>query len=384
MKNVNSFVLISVLFFWACGEGNNEKSKTFLLESIDQIALEIDETTPNFSMGLQYFLDSKNEWVFNINWNTNSLQMYDLSEGTLMKTIPFEKEGDQGVGELMAFHVHALDSIFLFPFQGASFSLVDGSGNLIKRFKYNLPENHTAGFVHNISFVSPPIIQGGQINFKTRPAIIDNYREMTNEMLASSKLSFKLDLETLDTELLMHHYPSDYLENGFKRFEFSRAAGAGKVVYSFFGDHQLYWASDFNSPLEKVEAKSEYLNEKLPLFPIDGAFLESQKYSNASSRYDNLIYDPYREVFYRFAYPDLDVNTEEEVRALRNNPGPFVIMVFDKDLKLLTETYFKGGKYLPLNAFVGKKGLYLSTNNPDNPAIQEDLMGFEVFALIGN
>lgn len=116
----------------ACGEGKNEKSKTYHLESIDQIALEIDETTPNFSMGLQYFAEGDQEWIFNINWNTNSLQMYDLESGDLVKTIPFEKEGDQGVGELMTFHVHTLDSIFLFPFQGTSFSLVDGSGNLIR------------------------------------------------------------------------------------------------------------------------------------------------------------------------------------------------------------------------------------------------------------
>lgn len=109
--------------------------------------------------------------------------------------------------------------------------------------------------------------------------------------------------------------------------------------------------------------------------------MESQKYSFASSRYENLLYDRYREVYYRFAFPDLEVDTEEEVRALRNNPGPFVVMIFDKELKLLGETYFEGGMYLPMNAFVGKKGLYLSTNNPDNPENQEDKMGFEIFEL---
>jgi hypothetical protein len=381
MKNMNSFILISLLFLWACGQENIEKGKTYQLESIDQIALEIDETTPNFSMGLQYFAKGDQEWIFNINWNTNALQIYNLSEGTLMQTIPFEKEGDQGVGDLMAFHVHHLDSIFLFPFGGSYFTLTDSAGKLKNRVRYSAPENHTEGFVHNISFISPPVIQGKNIILKTRPAIVRNYREMTNELLAASHLSIQVDMETGRSTLLPQQYPTDYLAKGVKRFDYSSTNTEEKVVYSFFGDHHLYWAADYESPLTKTEAKSQYLNDQLALFPIDGGFLESQKYSNASSRYENLLYDPFREVFYRFAYPDLEVFTEEEVRALRNNPGPFVIMVFDKDLKLLTETYFEGGKYLPMNAFVGKKGLYLSINNPDNPAIQEDLMRFEVFEL---
>lgn len=384
MRFVNVFVLIGLMLVWACGQGDKEETRVYQVESIDQIALEIDETTPNFSMGLQFYAAGEEDLLFNINWNTNSLQVYDLDRGSLMKTIRLEVEGDQGVGEIMAFHLHSLDSIFLFPFGGSQFSLIDSSGQVKNRFKYHAPENHTAGFVHNISYVSPPLIRGKEIYLKTRPAVVDNYREMTNEMLAGSKLNFKLDLNTLEAELLPHQYPNDYLEKGFKRFEFSSAQGKGKIVYSFFGDHQLYWAKDFASPLNKVEGKSNYLNDPLPLFPIDGAFLESQKYSTASSRYENLLYDAYRDVYYRFAYPDLDVNTEEEVRALRNNPGPFVLMVFDKDLRLLAEKYFEGGKYLPMNAFVGKKGLYISTNNPDNPEVLEDKMGFEIFVLVGN
>lgn len=380
MKNRLLLSFLSCLFIcFSCDKSSN-KETAFELSPAGEINLAIDETTPDFSMGLQY-VESERELLFNINWNTNSIQLYDLDNGDLIKTILMEKEGDQGVGEIMAFHVHTLDSIFVFPFGGAGFSLIGSNGEVINRFKYPLPENHTAGFVHNISYVSPPVIRGKEIFLKTRPAIVDNYREMTNEMLAKSHLVFSMDLDSLKPQLLAHHYPEEYLANGFKRFEFSSTQGNGKIVFSFFGDHHLYWAEDYDSPLKKVEGKSSYLKDVLPLFPIEGAFLESQKYSAASARYENLIYDPYREVFYRFAYPELDVDTEEEVRALRNNPGPFVVMVFDQDLKLLGEKVFEEGKYLPMNAFVGINGLYISTNNPDNPKNQEDQMGFEVFEL---
>jgi len=381
MKIIHSLWLIGFMCLLACGPEKSDQ-QVYGLQSIGHIALDLDETTPNFSMGLQYYAEGEEELLFNINWNTNSIQMYDLKNGDLVKTIPFEKEGDQGVGELMAFHVHTMDSIFLFPFGASSFSLADTSGKVAKRFRYEAPENHTPGFVHNISYISPPIVQGSKIILKTRPAIVSNYNEMTNEMLAKSHLTFRLDLESLKTTLLPQNYPADYLEKGSKRFEFSMIEWDGKVVYSFFGDHNLYWAENFEGPLKSIEGRSTYLNETLPLFPKGGPILESQKYSFASSRYENLLYDRYREVYYRFAYPDLEVNSEEEVRALRNNPGPFVIMVFDHELTLLGEAYFEGGKYLPMNAFVGKQGLYLSTNNPDNPEIVEDKMEFEVFSLV--
>ncbi|MCH7414999.1 DUF4221 domain-containing protein [Belliella sp. R4-6] len=378
---MNSLILISLLFFCACGQQNVEENKNYGLESIDNIALKIDETTPNFSMGLQYFADGDQEWVFNINWNTNSLQMYELPHGNLVKTMVFEKEGDQGIGGLMGFHIHTLDSIFLFTQHGDSFVLVDTAGSIKERFRYEVPKNHTNAFVHNVSYVTPPIIRGKEIFFKTRPAVVSNYLEMTDELLSTSSLGFKLDMGSLELDLLPHRYPKGYLENGLRRFENSRAQGKSKVVYSFFGDHNLYWADDFDTPLKAVDGRSEFLNERLPLLPKEGVPIESQKYSFASSRYDNLIYDPFKDVFYRFAFPDLEVESEEEVRALRSNPGPFVVMVFDGDLNILGETYFEGGKYLPMNAFVGQKGLYLSTNNPDNSDNQEDLMGFEVFSF---
>lgn len=370
------FFYVALLLCYSCDSSTRKETKEIQMTSKGKISLLIDETTPDFSMGLQY-VEAEKELIFNINWATNSLQMYDLEDGNLIKSIPFEKEGDQGVGELMAFHVHTLDSIFLFPFRGSYFSLTDTSGNVKYKFRYDAPENHTAAFVHNISFITPPFISGNEAIFKTRPTIVSNYFEMTDDMLAGSSLGFRLNLETMETELLPHYYPKGYLEAGFKRFESSRAQSEDKLVYSFFGDHHLYWSEGLNAPLQVVEGKSKFLSEKLPLLPVDRTPIQSQKYSFASSRYDNLLYDPYREVFYRFAYPDLDVETEEEVRALRNNPGEFVIMVFDKDLQLLGENIFGGSKYLPLNAFVGKNGLYMSLNNPDNSNNEEDRMAFE-------
>jgi hypothetical protein len=133
--------------------------------------------------------------------------------------------------------------------------------------------------------------------------------------------------------------------------------------------------------LQSIEAASSYLDETLPSFRVDAAPDEFFRYAFASSRYASLRYDSYRKVYYRFAFPTLADATDEEIKELRVTPGPFVIMVFDEDLNLLTEKLFEAGTYLPDNSFVSEKGLYLSINHPDNPQNKEDQLAFELIEL---
>src|SRR5690606_14432114 len=108
------------------------------------------------------------------------------------------------------------------------------------------------------------------------------------------------------------------------------------------------------------------------------------EYFFAKSRYESMIHDPYRNVFYRFAFPTVAVESDEELRALRSSPGAFVVMVLDEDLNILTEKRFEAGTYLPSNFFVGEKGLYLSLNHPDGPENKEDRLTFELIRLGSN
>lgn len=100
------------------------------------------------------------------------------------------------------------------------------------------------------------------------------------------------------------------------------------IVYSIHGNHRLF-RQTINGNLETFEGKSQFLHVGLPLFPLEGERLETQKYLLATSRYESLIYDTYREIYYRFAYPTLPIANEDDLRGLRENPGPFVIQVFD-------------------------------------------------------
>ena len=194
-------------------------------------------------------------------------------------------------------------------------------------------------------------------------------------------MTYGINLKTGAVRLVKHTYPNDYLNRGLKHFEPSMADGGDMVVYSLFGNHNLYFAPSFEDPLQSIEVRSTHLDESLPLFPLQGERFDTQKYLQGSSRYESIIYDPFREVYYRFAFPTYSFTNDEEIRVLRSEPRGFVVMTLDRELNIVADQYFEGGEYMPNNVFVGKKGLYISTSHPNNPNNQEDKMAFEIFEL---
>ncbi|MCR9013708.1 DUF4221 domain-containing protein [Aquiflexum gelatinilyticum] len=379
-KHIYLFSPIFLLLFLSINSCNSveEKSqeKHFTLKSTGEfLSLPLDENTPNVSMGLQY----SQGFLFNANWGKNEIQVYDIEAGSMIKSLIFDKEGDQGVGQLFGFHVHSLDSIFLFSQLDAVLVLTDTSGLVKNRIRYQQPDLYSPAFVHNSYFLSPPIVKGDEIFVKTH--FQGNYREVTAEQLSTYHLAYAVNMKTGSVRFLKHTYPFDYLSGGLKHFEPSMATDGEKVVYSLFGDHRLFFSFSFEEDLQAVSVASTHLDESLPLFPMQGERFDTQKYMQGSSRYESLIYDPFREVYYRFAFPTYTFESDEEIRSLRTEPREFVIMTLDKELKIIDDQYFEGRKYMPNNVFVGEKGLYISTSHPNNPENQEDKMVFEIFGL---
>ncbi|MFN3998028.1 DUF4221 family protein [Algoriphagus sp.] len=371
--------LFSVLIF-SCQEKEVEVKTWSLVASGEKIIIPLDDQTSNISPGLEY-LAGDTPYLFNANWNANSLQIFDLENQVLEKELIFEREGADGF-EWSYFHVHTLDSIFLFPPFGKQIVLTDTSGVIKNRIRFELPEGYSNLFPHNSYYVSPPNLNGKELIVKVRAE--GRITEFTQEKLDGLVLSGAINLESGATRLLPHGFPSDYLSSGQKQLEYSFHYQNGRTVVSFMGDHRLYHSNNEASVLESKEGKSQYLDDQMPFFLKDVDSRGMSEYAFAKSRYESLVYDSFRKVYYRFAYPSVQFETDEELRALRNSPGPFVVMVLDENLNLLTESKFEAGTYYPTNFFVGEKGLYISLSHPDNPEIQEDEMAFELIKLVGN
>jgi hypothetical protein len=367
-------ILLLIIGLNSCKNSAGKPSELTLNPSGKILSFPIDSTTSNISTGLV----SYENYLINVNWKTNSLQFFDMVNQKLAKEIFYQYEGPQGVGPLFGVHIESLDSIFLFPQISNLITLTDTSGQILKRIEYKNPETHTNAFVHNTYFLSPPLFYKHKLLVKTH--VQGNYRAMTEEILSTSKLGYYIVLSDSSVQSLALNYPEGYLKQGLRHFEASLSFQPDYTVFSLFGDHRIFKQSH-EGELEFFEGRSQFLDESLPLFPTNGERFETQKYLMSSSRYESLIFDPYRQIYYRFAYPTLSIEREEELIELRENPGPFVIQVFSKDLGLLTEKYFDSGIYFPNNSFITKNGLYISINNPSNPLANEDALQFELIEL---
>ncbi|GMQ30743.1 hypothetical protein [Algoriphagus confluentis] len=58
-------------------------------------------------------------------------------------------------------------------------------------------------------------------------------------------------------------------------------------------------------------------------------------------------------------------------------------MVLNQNLEILGENLFENFQIEPWNYFVGKKGLYVSTNNPNRDDFDENFLRYDIMRFEG-
>jgi hypothetical protein len=379
-NHVILFLLFGALgFLQSCGSDSETITTPQMLVSDGKlVSLPIDDQTPNVSAGLVPFSTDRN-WLFNVNYTNNEVQLYDLDSKTLQKRMVFDVEGPEGVGYVSGIHVESLDRVYLFGYPSRNLYLTDTSAEIKEKFTYEPPLLYTAAFVHNAHYSYTPLVIGNKVLVNTK--FEGDLRTIADDTLASKSFSYTIDLKSSEVELLPITWPKGYNASGPKLLEFSMATDGEKLVYSLVADHHLYVADLEGNLIKTVDAKSQYVEQIFPSFNEATDRLNTMKYVYASDRYERLLYDEYRGVFYRFIFPKVEVQNDEEIDQLRRFPRMFAVMIMDKELNVLGETLMPENTYYPGNSFVSKDGLFISISHPDNPKNEEDLMSFEVFKL---
>ena len=100
-------------------------------------------------------------------------------------------------------------------------------------------------------------------------------------------------------------------------------------------------------------------------------------------KYFHMMYDRYRNVYYRFAeMPCKLAKDETPYDNFAPKAREFSVIILNDKFDIIGETKFPGNKYFYRMSFVGKDGLYISENNFANPEFDENKLVFSCFKLV--
>ena len=374
---------------YSCSSGNK---KQFLvpdinIEEADDIVFALDDSTVQNMEYLQLFQRNDSDILAFTNEYDNAIVFYDYKTRKYLGRTEFAKEGNNGIGTIFSFYYLNQDSIYLYNFTTYSLFLANARGEVVMK-----KDLHT---IPNLSkdslFFAPQLF----------PRTNSPLRKIGDELLiAGFFMNEQAGENSVNRPVMAHYdlsrntlrfsdsYPSMYHKGNWGgdftyRNPFYTLSPKNEIVLGFAADHNIrvhgkdemeyheYYAGvggDFEiTPIAKDIAMNTIARE-----------IVNRHYTRTLS-YQAIVYDKYRKVFYRFA-----LMPDDNIKPFSNNPHQsFSIIILNKDYEIIGETKFPGNTYTHHLCFVGKKGLYISENNENNPQFDENKLVFRCFTLQG-
>jgi len=375
---ITLLAVISLFCLLSCVDKKVQTKESYNLVASDkQLLFALDPNTKTFILALFPFTDETGkEYLTFQNQDQNEILFYDMNSRKLEFKVKPAYEGPNGVGQVLGYYVHTIDSIFLTISGTNEIVLVNRNAEIKDKINYERAEDGTllTDFC-SISSVYQPII------------MID--KEMyimsgCNRWLEKDPISAVINLEDKTIHALPYYYPSfPGADNKAKRAgieeHLSRCFDGKHFVYSFYFDETIYIASQDHDSIKEVKVKSKYI-DKVRLLDDYGNLTITDACENPN--YGNLLFDKYRNVYYRIAYPETEIEKEVKgLELLQYGRKNFSIIILDKNFNIIGETLFPDYTYNSTVMFVREDGLYISDSHYLNPDYSDDQLSFKCFTL---
>lgn len=362
----------SLIFFviFSCNHPKENKNITFV--KVDELEVEVPGfMTVNPSV-IQLIESDSGNFLFVYNNISKNFQFVDLHSGDLVREVPLTYEGPNSVQGLSGGAVNNLDSIWI-TFTPPGIGLINFRGEvLIKRKIENdlFPVTYLGAKSNRSLYRDGNKIFGPQTYFM-------KHHGMRKEDIKKHQLVYSYDFRSDSVQWYDVFYPDDFWDQGKKMSEYSWTQRGKKMYIAPWNDHEI---QVFDMEAGKVtgrhQVKSNYIDNFFHVNELPASADEGMKNLLEHDIYGGFMYDQYRDLFYRIFIPGFKLEEDysiEDLNRLELSRPHMGIMVLDKDLNILGEHVFeKFEVYSFANHFVGKKGLYLSTNNSFNQDYDED------------
>ena len=384
VMKLNFIYLVCLLFCCSCLSEKQRTLEYMLQETKDSLSFEMSSNSSMYIKSMSEFKDDKGKDYMTFMSNEESeIYVYDLMTETLIKTICFDKEGINGVGPKAAgFLMKNWNEIYNPNLYLPEISLIDSCGHKKQTFKLDSLGNGYEFIPTRSTIATPFVLHEGLLYGMQLPNLRFGENAVTD-----SPVGLKLNLKEKRAEVISFNYPSAVMGNHKKaslgiETKMSHCFNGKELVLSFSFDEMLYRIPLKEGKITTRTAASSYIkNVALPENVPSDMILAAKEMCELPI-YGNIMYDKYRNVYYRIAYPEKDYDINENfVELWQSGRGEFSIMILDEDLNIVGETLFPENKYRSDLMLILEDGLYVSSSHYKNPDFNENRLVFQRFVL---
>ena len=361
--------------FTSCSDKDNTKQYE-LMATDEKLVFELDTNTKNelFSYST-YEENGKNYFVFQAP-DCNRILFYNMKTQKKEFEMDPPVDGNNGVGLANGYFIHNLDSIYIPNFHLKEIALINKECNVIDKYDYTKDDN---GQELSIASYSTAYLQ--QVEKIGRDLYIYSG---PNRFIKKDPVTVKFNMDSHQKTALPFCYP-EYpgSDTKLKKYgletAFSRCFDGEKFIYSFYYDENIYVASIDHQSIQKIPIKSKFFDKVI----LPGELTAQPHEFCEKPWYGNLLYDKYRNVYYRIAYPQATI--EKGIRPMellgygRKNSS---IIILDKKFNILGETLLPDYTYNSRIFLIRKEGIYISDSHYLNPNFSDDVLSFRKFDLV--
>lgn len=384
------WLILSAIFLMGCERYDMDSSGELInlsLQKRNGLSFPLDSvsTFESVDMGLLQHDTSK---FFLYNKFLNRIHIYDLKTQNKVDVIHYTNEPKHNLSDALGMYFWSSDTLVFFH-RPLRVSLWDKKTNeLIERNLVQLPllenkwamqEGYFAGFTR-------PVRQNdSSILINLAPILRLIQQKEINASLSQFSFLSTLNVFTGALEETEIKYPTsaDRVHPGIS-YQVAFTSSDAYLYVLFFHDGTVY----------KIEKEKMLLVEerviKSDFYPVD--FTPTKEMENgrdvvifreSTNRFFQILHDPFRKLLYvQLMHPVKDYKPDTRYFSMAEKPVPFSILILDEELNKLGEVEIPNGEHYFLQGwFVGSQGLYISTNNFNNPDLREDFLDFDLFVL---
>jgi len=377
---------LSMFCLLSCQQKADVSNVQYIKDLVEtyKLTLPVDENTYYMSKSMFQFEENNKEYLYFGNFLKGQYEIliYNLKDQSLYKRIPLSKVGPNGVPGISGCKPFEDSKTYLlFQHNIGQLSIINDRAEVLRRYSAKLPEGQFTYCKDGFSYFYYPSFSIDSIVYYMHDV---NKAQMKTHEWKDVSMFTSLNLKNGEVEPLPLHYPSIFdkdVENlgGGCSFSYDYDYTKNRLVCSFTGYDSLMVSYDLQN-VRWYNGKSRYMESIRPILYEASGGIQSLAKLKERGKYHNLMYDRYRDVYYRIA--ELPYEFKQNESPFDDPRGrEFSIIIFDKDFNIIGETKFPGNKYFYKMSFVGRDGLYISENNLANPEFDEDKLVFACFKL---